>query len=127
MPERKPEQIFLSQYANETFPYQRKPTFPEVHGARLALIALVVICGISVGLFIAWIVTMPSIGELQALGLIANGDTSSEIIRSIRAAHTSTFGELFKNIVLAGLVPLFTLLAGYAFGTSRRASSDSAE
>ncbi len=47
--------------------------------------------------------------------------TKAQILQlwtKLHEAHTQTCTSVFQTVVLTGLVPLFTLLAGYVFGKS---------
>lgn len=106
-------------------PFREKPTFPEWFGARLASRLLLVIMLLAVTLVLAWWMTRPSLAEVQSiLGTSANPKDVVETLRTLRRDHFENFGDLFQLIVLSGLVPLFTLLAGYAFGSRQRQRDD---
>ena len=107
---------------------REKPSFPEWFGAHLASRLLWVICGLA-GVFLAgWWFTRPTLtGVQQLLGSSAQATDVMEALRTLRDQHFDQFRSLFQLIVLSGLVPLFTLLAGYAFGRSRVEAQTSRE
>jgi hypothetical protein len=93
------------------------PTFQQWHGARLANRVLWFICGLAFVFLGAWWFTRPSIAEVKdLLGSSVNGKELLEALRNLRTDHFNAFRDLFQLVVMSGLVPLFTLLAGYAFG-----------
>ena len=99
----------------------RPPSFQELAGARLATVVLGVICGLAVAFLVTWWWTRPSLAEVQAL--VGSSGSAKEVLEALQALRSAHFGELrdlFQIVVLSGLVPLFTLLAGYAFGSRQR-------
>lgn len=97
------------------------PSFSEWFGARLASRLLWVICTLATAFLVAWWFTRPALTEVQQLlGPAAQGKDPVEVLRGLRRDHFEQFRDLFQIVVLSGLVPLFTLLAGYAFGARQR-------
>ena len=85
-------------------------------------------CGLAVLCLIAWWFTRPSPEEAQLLlGTDATPKEILEALRDLRRDHFDQLRELFQLVVLSGLVPLFTLLAGYAFGTREREKQEQEE
>ena len=87
-------------------------------GAWLAGLLLGVICALVVIFLVAWWTTRPSLAEVQQL-FGASTDTRDvlDALSTLRRDHFDQVRDLFQLVVLSALVPLFTLLAGYAFGT----------
>lgn len=82
---------------------------------------LSVICGLAVAFLVTWWRTRPSIVDVQALfGSSGSAKEVLEALQALRSAHFGELRDLFQIVVLSGLVPLFTLLAGYAFGSRQR-------
>jgi len=50
-----------------------------------------------------------------------------ETFRGLQRDHFDQFRDLFQIIVLSGLVPLFTMLAGYAFGSKEKQERENNE
>ena len=101
-------------------PFHSPPSWIEWFGAQLAFWVLVVI-GVLVVLFVViWWVTLPSISDI-AKG-VDNTDPARvvEAFNQIRESHTQWVTDFFRSVVVSTLVPIFTLLAGYAFGSQRR-------
>jgi hypothetical protein len=99
----------------------RAPTFLELSGVWLAGLVLLVICVLGVAFVVTWWWTRPSLTEVQALfGSSGSAKEVLEALRALRSAHFGELRDLFQIVVLSGLVPLFTLLAGYAFGSGQR-------
>ncbi len=111
-----PSRSFASIY--QKWPrFYTPPTFEQFHGARLASRVLWFICGLAVIFLGAWWYTRPSLADVQQfLGAAANGKDVLDALQSLRTQHFNEFRDLFQLVVLSGLLPLFTLLAGYAFG-----------
>jgi len=77
---------------------------------------------------IAWWFTRPSIAEVQKmLNDSAEPKEVVELLRNLRRDHFDYFRDLFQLVVLSGLVPLFTLLVGYAFGSREREKGEQEE
>lgn len=97
------------------------PSFTEWFGASLASRLLWVICTLAVAFLVAWWLTRPSLTEVQQLfNPSTQGKDLVETLLNLRREHFEQFRDLFQIVVLSGLVPLFTLLAGYAFGARQR-------
>jgi len=84
---------------------------------------LLVICGLASYFFRDWRATQPTIQDARTLlGCAPNvmncGEAGKllETFTQLQNGHTQKFKDIFQLIVLSGLVPLFTLLAGYVFG-----------
>lgn len=105
----------------------RPLTFLEATGARQMAVLLGVICVIT-GLFlVAWWATRPTLKDVEGLLKAAAGnpqqpvdaDKLVETLAKLQRDHTEQFRNLFQLLVMAALVPLFTLLAGYVFGKTQ--------
>lgn len=98
--------------------FKEPPTFLQWYGVRFVSALLGIICLLVVIFLLAWWLTLPSVAEVKALlGDKADGKDSLEALQGLRTEHSKSFKDLFQLFVLTGLVPLFTLLAGYVFGT----------
>ena len=107
---------------------EKPPTWVQALGGRLASRVLWFVCGLAVLFLIAWWFTRPSFAEVQKmLSDSAEPKEVVELLRSLRRDHFDHFRDLFQLVVLSGLVPLFTLLAGYAFGSSEREKREQEE
>ncbi len=94
------------------------PTWIQAFSGRLAGRLLVVICSLAIAFLLAWWFTQPTLAEAQQLaGKGAQAKELLETLQVLRRDHFDQFRDLFQLVVLSGLVPLFTLLAGHAFGT----------
>lgn len=97
------------------------PSFPEWFGYLLASRLLWFILGLTVAFLIAWWWTRPTLDQVQnLLGTSANPKDVLETLNSLQRDHFDQFSRIFQLAVLSVLVPLFTLLAGYAFGSRQR-------
>ena len=96
-------------------------TYLEQWGVWLAGLVLSVICVLAVAFLVTWWWTRPALAEVQALfGSSGPAKDILEALQALRTAHFAELRDLFQIVVLSGLVPLFTLLAGYAFGSRQR-------
>jgi Sec-independent protein secretion pathway component TatC len=101
--------------------FREPPSFPEWFGARLASRLLWVICGLAVVFLVVWWATRPTLVEVrQWLGVNVASQELLTHARNLQQDHFDQFRDLFQLIVMSGLIPLFTLLAGYAFGARQR-------
>lgn len=93
----------------------------EWFGARLAGRLLLCI-GALVGFFVLiWWSTQPSLLEVaQALGGNPDPGKLVETFTKLQEAHSKWVLDFFQPVVVTTLVPLSTLLAGYAFGSQQR-------
>ena len=111
----------LSGLSRELAEIREPPSFSEWFGSLLANRLLWVICGLIVLFLASWWWTLPSLQEVrEVLGDDATPDQVVATWRELRGEHLGVFRELFQLVVLSTLVPLFTLLAGYAFGSRQR-------
>ncbi|MBC8236067.1 hypothetical protein H8E77_41505 [bacterium] len=119
-----PEKIseMFQDIKEEVPPFKPKPsTWTEWFGGRLASRLLLFICFLAFSFLIAWWFTRPSLPEVQQiLGPNAKPNEVLETFRGLLRDHFDQFRDLFQIIVLSGLVPLFTMLAGYAFGSKEK-------
>ena len=98
-----------------------RPTWTQQFGGDLASRVLWFVCGLAALFLIAWWFTRPSLADVrEILGASAAPKDVLETWRSLQRDHFDQFRDLFQIVVLSGLVPLFTLLAGYAFGARER-------
>lgn len=94
---------------------------PRRFAARLVGYLLGVVCAIVAGFLAIWWLTRPSLAEVQSIfGPSAAPKEIIDTLRELRRDHLDQFRDLFQLVVLSGLVPLLTLLAGYAFGTREK-------
>src|SRR5262245_61624234 len=107
------------------FPEIKPPTAAETAGLWQMRIVLAVICLTAVGTFVAWFWTVPTPADArQLLGSTAPDGDALDILIRLRADHLNHYREMFQLVVLSGLVPLFTLLAGYMFGRNQAARQE---
>ena len=103
----------------KSFPKVDTPprTYLEWTGSWQMSSVLGVICFVTVGLVLSWGSTRPTIQEAQAFaGANADPEASLRVLIQLRDEHFENYRDMFQLVVLSGLVPLFTLLAGYVFG-----------
>jgi hypothetical protein len=101
--------------------FREPPSFSEYVASDLIRILLWVICGLVLVFLIIWAFTRPTVDQVRALvGSAADAKMLLEALSSLQRDHFDQFNRLFQLLVLSGLVPLFTLLAGYAFGSRQR-------
>ena len=113
---RKEAPVTVSSIEQRVSPFQ-----PRRAAARLLSYLLGVVCAIAVAFLAFYWLTRPSLTEVQNIfGPSATPNDVVETLRELRRDHLEQFRDLFQLVVLSGLVPLFTLLAGYAFGTQQR-------
>ncbi len=94
------------------------PTFQQLKGARLTEVILWFIFILIVMFLLGWWFTRPTVADVQTvLGEAANGKEKLEALQTLRNEHFNTFRDLFQLAVASVLMPIFTLLAGYAFGS----------
>jgi len=114
-------QISFSGLFGQIPEFREPPSFHEWFGARLASRLLWVICALVTVFLIAWWLTRPTLLEVQhILGASAGAKDVLETLLALRRDHFEQFRDLFQLVILSALVPLFTLMAGYAFGTRQR-------
>ena len=95
-----------------------RPTFQQLKGARLTEVILWFIFILIVMFLSGWWFTRPTVADVQTvLGEAANGKEKLEALQTLRNEHFNTFRDLFQLAVASVLMPIFTLLAGYAFGS----------
>ncbi len=105
-------------------------SYLEWTGVRQMTLVLVLICLVVGGFVLAWSLTQPTLTQAQALATAGNVTDPQAVVKllgELRAAHTTQYKEMFQVAVLSGLVPLFTLLAGYVFGRGKAARANGAE
>ena len=101
--------------------FRERPTFHEWFGAILASRLLWFICGLALAFVAGWWWTRPTLAEIQSLlGSSADPKEVVDTLEKLQSNHFDHFRGIFQLVVLSGLVPLFTLLAGYAFGSRAR-------
>lgn len=110
-------QVTLESLSNQLPRLREPPTFQQMEGARLAKLLLWAICLSTVLFLVGWWISRPSIEDVkQILDAAADGKTRLEALQQLRKDHLDMFRDLFQLIVSSILVPLFTLVVGYAFG-----------
>ena len=98
--------------------FREPPTWAQAFSGTLAGRLLSVICGLAIAYLLAWWFTQPTLAEAQQLvSKEAQPKELLETLQALRRDHFDRFRDLFQLVVLSGLMPLFTLLAGHAFGT----------
>lgn len=104
------------------FPEIRPPTAVEAAGLWQMSVVLAVICVVAVGFWVSWMWTQPTSADArQLIGTTETSDAAVEVLIRLRSEHLNEYREMFQMVVLSGLVPLFTLLAGYMFGRGQAA------
>ena len=110
----------LSDIAEELPSLRTQPTWIEWFGARLAKMVLLFIGFLLLLFVLIWWSTLPSISEVgTALGPNPDPVKLAEAFNKIRESHTQWVTEFFQPVVVTTLLPIFTLLAGYAFGSQQ--------
>jgi len=105
--------------------FREPPSWVQAFSGRLAGRLLAVICSLAVAFLVAWWLTQPTLAEAQQLaGKGAQAKELLETLQALRRDHFDQFRDLFQLVVLSGLVPLFTLLAGHAFGTRQSGGNE---
>jgi hypothetical protein len=104
-----------------------KPTFTQLIGWKFGIILLWVILGFAVVTAAAWWLTQPTLEEIKSLlPTPATGDDIRNLVRDLQNDHFQRYRDVFQLFVISTLVPLFTLVVGYAFGArERQNNSDS--
>lgn len=106
-------------------PLDPKPaSYLEWKGVGQMTVVLVLICLIVGGFVVGWALTVPTLEEAQALakaGNVTDPTVVVSLLGELQSTHTTQFKEMFQLLVMSGLVPLFTLLAGYVFGRGKAA------
>jgi hypothetical protein len=106
---------------------QQAPTWVQQVGHDLASRVLWFVCVLAVLFLAAWWFSRPSPEDVKTLlGADATSEQILTTLRELRREHVNNFRDLFQLVVLSGLVPLFTLLAGYAFGSQEREKREQA-
>ena len=91
-------------------------------------LVLAVICAVAVGFLFSWAATQPTLEEVRAvMGSDQDAQATLQVLTQLREAHAKNYRDMFQTVVLSGLVPLFTLLAGYIFGRGRAAVREESE
>lgn len=95
-----------------------RPTFIQLIGSQFGKVLLGFIVGLTTIFVLVWASTLPSIDAVRALlGPSAPPNDVIETWRTLRKDHFEQFRDLYQLVVISALVPLFTLVAGYAFGS----------
>ena len=96
--------------------------------------AIILLCMM---LAIVWMASRPTMSDVvEVLGPAAttapanggaDGSAHLQMLEKLQRTHFEQFRDLFQVLVLSGLVPLFTLIAGYVFGRVRSARAPASE
>jgi hypothetical protein len=116
------EKESLDNIVGRTPTWRHPPGFVEWLGAKLAIGVLIAIGVMVIGFVGAWWYTLPTFTEVKA-ALGASSAPAEQVIetfKTLREAHSVQVREFFQLVVTTTLVPLFTLLIGYAFGRQQR-------
>src|SRR5439155_24503966 len=107
-------------------PPEPKPrSYLERTGSRYMGLVLIVICGFIFVFLMSWWCTRPSLHDAAKLVEMTRAEGQSkvvepqalgELLAKMQQEHSSNYRDFFQLLVMSGLVPLFTLLAGYVFG-----------
>lgn len=122
--EEKPRQVALSSLLKGV----PRGTFVQTQASRLAKQLLAAIIVLTVVLLVMWFATRPGADFLNAL---AGEQTLTckekvDLLDSARSGHLNHFRSVF-DLMVAGLVSLFTLLIGYAFGSRETNNTNTGE
>ncbi|HPO13675.1 MAG TPA: hypothetical protein PLI09_09535 [Candidatus Hydrogenedentes bacterium] len=107
-------------------------SFLEWSGVFQMAVLLGVICLAVFAFIFIWWHTLPT---LQSTAQLLSSTTPQaqpqdpekilQLWTKLQEAHTQTCTSVFQTVVLTGLIPLFTLLAGYVFGKSHAGGNQS--
>ena len=106
----------------------RPTTFLESAGSRMMVWTLVVIVGLTATLLLFWATHRPDAAQLadelrafpSTRPTMLAPEEVIDLLAKRQAAYDESYRGMFQLLVLSGLVPLFTLMAGYVFGRSKR-------
>lgn len=101
-------------------------TFKEYFGMWMAVGSLVVVAALIIAFFAVWAASRPTPADAAAVAGTL-GQSEVIVLRELRAEHFEEFRDAFQLFVLSGMVPLFTLLAGYTFGSARKKQEERGE
>lgn len=100
-------------------------SFLEWSGVFQMAVLLGVICLAVFAFIFIWWNTLPTVQNTAQLLASSSSQAQPQdpekilqLWAKLQEAHTQTCTSVFQTIVLTGLIPLFTLLAGYVFGKS---------
>ena len=111
-----------------TMPAFTKPTsFLELSGTVQMGLLLVVVCLVTLLMLVAWWSTRPTLQDVETLLKAAAGSSQqplepekvAQTLGLLQRDHADQFRNVFQFAVMSGLVPLFTLMAGYVFGKGK--------
>lgn len=124
--EEKSPNISITELVQDVPRFRKPLAFKEWFSSKLVSRLLWFICALAVGIIVVWLSTRPTLADAHSLTKSTSTTAkvaASEVVetlRTLRKDHFEQFKSLFQLIVLSGLVPLFTLMAGYAFGGKER-------
>ena len=125
------ERVSIADVTSPLASMRERPTFTQAFGARMLNLLLWVICGLVVAFLLAWLITRPTLMQVQsALGAHADSKAVLETLREMQRDHADQFRSFFQFLVLSELVPLITLFARYIFGAhedARQSTSQNTE
>jgi Tfp pilus assembly protein PilO len=114
------QQVNLRNLAQEFKPRWRdRPTFKEYFGMLMAIATLVVVSILILAFFAVWASTRPTLADAVAQAEVLQ-QPAAQLLRELQVEHFEQYRDAFQLFVLSGIVPLFTLIAGYAFGSARK-------
>ena len=97
-------------------------TFLEYWGITFMFLLLLAIILVTMIFLVGWLWTRPTPSEVATiLGQVDANDPAGaadriDTLSTLCQNHLDNYRDLFQVLVLGGLVPLFTLIAGYVFG-----------
>ncbi|MBP7052457.1 MAG: hypothetical protein KBE65_15700 [Phycisphaerae bacterium] len=100
-------------------------SFIESWGVRFMLVLLIAIVLITGVFLFGWLVTRPTMSDVTTILEPKDANDASALTARIDALeklcqnHLDNYRDLFQLLILGGLVPLFTLIAGYVFGRNQ--------
>jgi len=106
-------------------PEPKPKSFLESWGVKFMLVLLVAIVLITLVFLVGWLATRPAMSDVTTiLGPTDANDAASltariDAFEKLCQNHLDHYRDLFQLLILGGLVPLFTLIAGYVFGRNQ--------
>lgn len=106
----------------------RPSDYLEWSGTTQMVALLTFICVLSLFVLVGWFQTRPSVDAVdllvKTLGMEGRqGLDPMALLSQMQTNHIEQFKDLYQTVVMSGLVPLFTLLAGYVFGKGKATDS----
>jgi hypothetical protein len=114
-------QLALDQIDQRMPEFKKPSSFTQWLGAQMAVALLGVITCVSLLIWGTWWWERPTFEQVKTLaGATATTKDLLELHRSLRTEHLNEFRTVSELLIASGFLPLFTLTAGYAFGSKHR-------